>query len=403
MNPATPGQKPNRLPRTVVVIGLVSLFNDFASEMAVPLIPLLLVTVLSAGPVALGLIEGVADTVSNLLKLWAGRHSDLYGRRRKPYVVFGYLLSNLVRPLIGLSGSWLTVLTIRVTDRIGKGVRTAPRDALIADAIHDRQAGRAYGFHRALDHAGAVLGALAAAAIVYWGTQRLDIVIALSAIPGLLAVSLITFGVKETQRPAGVDTEPAPLSWSRLSPLSRRYLMVLACFSLGKIPETFLLLRGHELGMSVVELLLLWAAMHVVKASISEQAGRHTDRVGRRPLILTGWMVYAVTLFALAFVDRPLMLWAWSLALGFYFGLTEGAERALVRDLAAPAERGTAFGWFHMLVGLMAVPAGLMLGGLWSVFGARTAFLLSSAIALLAVTGFWQLVRIKRQNSGPNI
>ena len=403
MNPATSGQKPNRLPRTVVVIGLVSLFNDFASEMAVPLIPLLLVTVLSAGPVALGLIEGVADTVSNLLKLWAGRHSDLYGRRRKPYVVFGYLLSNLVRPLIGLSGSWLTVLTIRVTDRIGKGVRTAPRDALIADAIHDRQAGRAYGFHRALDHAGAVLGALAAAAIVYWGTHRLDIVIALSAIPGLLAVSLITFGVKETQRPAGVDTEQAPLSWSRLSPLSRRYLMVLACFALGKIPETFLLLRGHELGMPVVELLLLWAAMHVVKAAISEQAGSHTDRVGRRPLILTGWMVYAVTLFALAFVHQPLMLWAWSLALGFYFGLTEGAERALVRDLAAPAERGTAFGWFHMLVGLMAVPAGLMLGGLWSVFGARTAFLLASAIALLAVTGFWQLVRIKRQNSGPNI
>ncbi len=393
--PATPGSGRSKLPRTVVIVGLVSLLNDFASEMVVPLIPLLLATVLAAGPVALGLIEGVADTVSNLLKLWAGRHSDLYGRRRKPYVVFGYLLSNLVRPLIGISGSWLTVLSIRVTDRIGKGVRTAPRDALISDAIDDGVAGRAYGFTRALDHAGAVLGALAAAAIVYWGTARLEVVIALSAIPGLLAVGLFAFGIRETPRPVILPAERAPLSWARLSPMSRRYLMVLAFFTLGKIPETFLLLRGHELGLSVVELLLLWAAMHVVKAAISEQAGSHTDRVGRRPLILTGWMVYAVTLFALAFVTQPLMLWAWSLALGFYFGLTEGAERALVRDLATPAERGTAFGWFHMLVGMAAIPAGLLIGGLWSFYGVKIAFLVSSGLAGLATIGFWRWVELK--------
>lgn len=390
----------NKLPRSVVVIGLVSLLNDFASEMVVPLIPLLLATVLAAGPMALGLIEGVADTVSNLLKLWAGRHSDLYSRRRKPYVVVGYLLSNLVRPLIGLSGSWLTVLSIRVTDRIGKGIRTAPRDALISDAIDDGIAGHAYGFTRALDHAGAVLGALVAAAVIHWGTERLDVVIALSAIPGLMAVLLFGFGVREAPRPATLSAERAPLSWARLNPISRRYLMVLAFFTLGKIPETFLLLRGHELHMSVVELLLLWAAMHVVKAAVSEQAGQHTDRVGRRPLILTGWMVYAVTLFALAFVSQPLMLWAWSLALGFYFGLTEGAERALVRDLAVPEERGTAFGWFHMLVGLAAIPAGILIGGLWSFHGVKTAFLVSALIAALAAAGFWRLVQTKKPNSG---
>src|SRR3989338_8639430 len=216
---ATP---PKHLPRTIVVIGFVSLLNDFASEMVVPLIPLLLATVLAAGPVALGLIEGVADTVSNLLKLWAGRHSDLYGRRRKPYVVFGYLLSNLVRPLIGFSGSWLTVLSIRVTDRIGKGVRTAPRDALISDAIDHDIAGHAYGFTRALDHVGAVLGALAAAGIVYWGTPRLDVVIALSAIPGLMAVLLFAFGIREPARPDGINAERAPLRWSRPSPVTRR-------------------------------------------------------------------------------------------------------------------------------------------------------------------------------------
>jgi len=386
-----------RLPRAVVIVGLVSLFNDFASEMVTPLIPLLLATVLAAGPLALGLIEGAADAMSNLLKLWAGRHSDFYGRRRKPYVVAGYLLSNIVRPLIGVSGGWLTVLAIRVTDRVGKGIRTAPRDALIADAVHDGQAGRAYGFHRAMDHAGAVFGALAAAAIVYWGTARLDVVIALSAIPGLLTVGLIAFGIKETARRDSLSVERAPLSWSRLSPMSRGYLATLGFFTLGKIPETFVLLRGHELGMTVVELLCLWAAMHVVKVSLSEYAGRETDIHGRRPLILIGWLVYAAALLGLAFAASDKGLWGFSLLLGFYFGLTEGAERALVRDLAAPAERGTAFGWFHMLVGLAAIPAGLLLGGLWSFYGVKTAFLVSASLATLATVGFWRYVPVARR------
>ena len=394
MDSAGTGKTRSKLPRTVVIVGLVSLFNDFASEMVTPLIPLLLATVLAGGPVALGLIEGVADTVSNLLKLLAGRRSDLYGGRRKPYVVAGYLLSNIVRPLIGVSGSWLTVLAIRVTDRVGKGLRTAPRDALVSDAIDDGVAGRAYGFTRALDHAGAVLGALAAAAIVYWGTAKLDVVIALSAIPGLLAVGLISFGIREQSRPVAITAERAPLAWSRLSPMSRRYLAVLGFFTLGKIPETFVLLRGHELGMSVVELLCLWAAMHVVKVALSEYAGHQTDIHGRRPLILIGWLVYAAALLGLAFAASDKGLWGFSLLLGFYFGLTEGAERALVRDLAAPEERGTAFGWFHMLVGLAAIPAGLLLGGLWSMHSAKSAFLLSATLAAAATIGFWRYVPV---------
>ncbi|HEY8554565.1 MAG TPA: MFS transporter [Burkholderiales bacterium] len=381
------------LPRTVILVGLVSLLNDFASEMVVPLIPLLLATVLGAGPVALGVIEGAADAVSNLLKLWAGRHSDFAGRRRKPYVVFGYALSNIVRPLIAFSGTWFTVLGIRIVDRIGKGVRTAPRDALIADAVDDGQAGRAFGFARALDHAGAVLGALAAAAIVHFGTERLDLVIALSAVPGLATVALIAFGVTEPPRATPRTANPAPLAWGVLTAPTRAYLLALGLFTLGKIPETFLLLRGHELGMSTVELLLFWAAMHTVKVLVSEQAGRHTDRFGRRPFILGGWTLYAMTLFALAFAATPAMLWLWGVVLGFYFGLTEGAERALVRDLALPAERGTAFGWFHMLVGMAAIPAGLLLGGLWSLYGVTAAFLCSSAIAVLGVLGFWRFVR----------
>ena len=390
--PATTVAIPARLPRAVVVLGFVSLLNDFASEMVVPLIPLLLATALAAGPAILGLIEGVADAISNLLKLWAGRRSDMAASGRKPFVVAGYLLSNIARPLIGISGSWTTVLAIRVTDRIGKGVRTAPRDALLADAIVDGQAGRAYGFTRALDHAGAVLGALAAAAVVHFGTERLDIVIALSAIPGIAAVALIGMAVNEPHRFVAPEPVPPLPRWSALSPALRRYLLALGLFMFGRIPETFMLLRGHALGMSVVELLLFWAALHVVKASLSEFAGRVADRIGRRPIIASGWLVYAVTLLALAFVDSASGLWTFGLVLGIYFGLAEGAERALVRDLAHAAGRGTAFGWYHMVAGISAIPAGLLLGGLWSLFGVAPAFIASAALTALATVGFLRWV-----------
>jgi MFS family permease len=377
----------------VIVIGLVSLLNDFASEMVTPLIPLLLVTVLAAGPATLGLIEGLADTVTNLLKLWVGRVSDRPGRPRKPYVIAGYALSNAVRPLIGLSNHWLTVLAIRVTDRVGKGVRTAPRDALIAEAVEHATAGRAYGLTRALDHTGAVLGALTAAAVVWLGTEQLEQVILLSALPGMLAVALIAFGVREPpRRRLVVASAPPSLRWSRLGAPTRRYFTALALFALARIPETFLLLRGHELGLAVVELLLLWAAMHVVKSAVSESAGRLSDRIGRRPVILAGYALYGAVLAGLAFVDQAPLLWAGALLLGGHYGLTEGAERALVRDLTRPAERGTAFGWFHMIVGLAAIPGGLLLGGLWQLYGARPALLASAALAVLATLWFWRRV-----------
>ena len=382
-----------RLPRTVVVIGFVSLLNDFASEMVTPLIPLLLITVLAAGPLALGFIEGLADTITNLLKLWAGRRSDRAGRR-KPFILFGYTLSNLVRPLLGLSGSWLMVLGIRVTDRVGKGLRTAPRDALLADAIPAGMAARAYGFTRALDHSGAVLGALAAAAVVHWGTERLDLVIAFSAIPGMFAVLLVVYGIHETPHKISIPEKLPPLRWRTLSAKTRAYLIAVGLFALGRIPETFLLLRGHELGMSVVALLLLWAAMHTVKALTAEGAGRLADRRGRRPVLLAGYSVYVLALSGLAFTQSITPLWLLSLALGLHFGLTEGAERALVRDLAPSAERGTAFGWFHMFVGLAAIPAGLLLGGLWTLSGANSAFLVSAAITAAASLFFWWRVRV---------
>lgn len=389
----TPKTSQRRLPRTVYVVGLISLLNDFASEMVTPLIPLLLVTVLAAGPVALGLIEGLADTVTNLLKLWAGARSDRAGRRRKPFILLGYSLSNVVRPLLGLSSSWLMVLAIRVTDRVGKGLRSAPRDALLADAIPHGMAARAYGLTRALDHSGAVLGALAAAAVLHWGTERLDLIIAFSAIPGLFAILFVVFGIQEPIVKAAAAKIHAPVHWQRLSTKTRTYLIAVGLFALGRIPETFLLLRGHELHMSVVQLLLLWAALHTVKALTAESAGRLADRIGRRPVLLAGYAVYVLALIGLAFAESIWHLSLLCLVLGLYFGLTEGAERALVRDLAPTAERGTAFGWYHMIVGVAAIPAGLLLGGLWALIGAQTAFLVSASIAAASSLFFWWRVR----------
>ena len=390
-----------RLPRTVIIVGLVSMLNDFASEMVVPLIPLLLATVLGAGPAALGAIEGGADAVSNLVKLWAGRNSDMLGRRRKPFVVLGYLVSNIFRPLIGTSASWITVLGIRISDRIGKGLRTAPRDAMIADAAVNTGAGRAFGFARALDHAGAVLGALTAAAVVHWGTHNLEAVIALSAVPGSLAVALIALGIKEPPAVEQRAATPAPLRWHALHKDARGFLVAVALFSLGRIPETFLLLRGHELGLGTVPLLILWAALHAFKSLLSNLAGKMADRYGRHPLILAGWGLYVAALVWLALSDSPALLVAGAFILAAHFGLSEGAERALIRDVASAEERGTAFGWYHMLTGLAAILAGLTLGWLWVLYAAKTAFLASALLGGVGTMVFWwnSRSRIGRTNA----
>ena len=265
-----------KLPRTVVVLGLVSFFNDFASDIVIPLIPILLATVLAAGPVALGLIEGVADAVASLLKLWSGRHSDVMSGRRKGLIVAGYTLSNIARPMLGLAGSWPVVLVLRSIDRVGKGLRSAPRDALVADATPPHMRGYAFGFHRALDNGGAVAGGLTAAAVLAWSDLSLTEVILWSAVPGFVAVLLLGAGVK-VEKPAAVQVPVAlpPLRWSALSLPMRRYLLVLMLFTFARASETFILLLGHQLGVGVVELLLLWSALNLAKA-VTSTWGRTT-------------------------------------------------------------------------------------------------------------------------------
>lgn len=384
---------PKTLPRTVIVLGLVSFFNDFASDIVIPLIPILLATVLAAGPVALGLIEGVADAVASLIKLWSGRHSDLMSGRRKGLAVAGYTLSNIARPLLGLAGSWPVILLLRSIDRVGKGLRSAPRDALVADATPPGMHGYAFGYHRAMDNGGAVAGSLAAAAVLAWSDLSLTEVILWSAVPGFVSVLLLGVGVKEENKtpdnppgsaPATMRVALPPLRWGVLSLPMRRYLLVLMLFTFARASETFILLLGHQLGVGTVELLLLWAVLNLCKAATSTWGGRLADSLGRGTLMLLGWTTFAVSFLMLSTVEHSAGLWSVSIFYGLCAGMSEGAERAIISDYASPRERGTAFGWYHLMVGIAAIPAGLLFGSIWQFHSAAMAFFFAGSLAALS-------------------
>ena len=375
-----------RLPRTVIVLGLVSFLNDLASEMVTPLIPIFLAGSLGAGALALGTIEGVADAVASFLKLGSGRLSDVLGGRRKGLTLAGYAISNLVRPLIGLAQHWTQVLGLRALDRLGKGVRNAPRDALIADVTPPEMTGQAFGLHRALDNGGALAGALVAAAILYWTPLPIPRVILLSAIPGSLAVLLILVGVQERQPSLSSASTPIlpALRWRNLSTSMRRYLLIVALFTLARVSETFIVLRGHELQMSTIELLLLWASLNGVKALVGTPGGKLADRMERARFLALGWMAFGISFAIIGQVTGATGLWISVLIFGFFVGATEGAERALVNEFASPRERGTAYGWYHLTSGLTAVIAGVGFGALWDFWKASAAFGVAGALALLA-------------------
>jgi MFS family permease len=387
----------HKLPATVIAIGLVSFLNDMASEMVTPFIPILIATVLGAGPVILGLVEGAADAAASLLKLWAGRYSDLKHGRRKRLMVFGYALSNLARPLLGLVSSWGALLLLRSLDRAGKGLRTAPRDALLADSTHADIHGFAYGYHRAMDNAGALGGTLLAIAALSWMHWPVDEVILWSAVPGALVLLVLIFGVRE---PARVEAEREKIrapdsamisSWSLLSSPMRRYLWVLVLFTFARASETFILLRGNELGMSLVQVLLLWATLNVSKSAASVPGGRMADKFGKGRMTIISWSGYALSFVLLGLVEHSSALWFVTVLYGLLIGLGEGSERALISLYADERERGTAFGWYHLAVGISAIPAGVLFGTVWHYWNAGDAFIFAGVLSLLSVLllRFW--------------
>lgn len=376
----------HKLPATVIAIGLVSFLNDLASEMVTPFIPILIATVLGAGPVILGLVEGVADAAASFLKLWAGRYSDGKRGRRKKLMVWGYGISNLARPLLGIVSSWGALLLLRSLDRAGKGLRNAPRDALLADSTHPAIHGFAYGFHRAMDNAGALGGTLLAVAALSWLHWKVEEVILWSVVPGVLVLVVLIFGVREPPRlEVEIEKLRAPLAWTLLSRTMRRYLWVLVLFTFARASETFILLRGNELGMSLVQVLLLWATLNVSKSATSLLGGRMADRFGMQRLTIISWTGYAVSFFLLGLVEHGDALWIVTVLYGLLIGLGEGSERALISMYADERERGTAFGWYHLTVGLSAIPAGVLFGAVWHYWNAGAAFLFAAGMALLCV------------------
>lgn len=380
-----PQQSPVRLalPATVVALGVVSLLTDLSSEMIYPLLPVFLTTVLGAGPQALGLIEGVAESTASLLKVVSGRWSDR-ARRRKPLVVAGYSLAGAMRPLIGLAATWPAVLLLRFADRVGKGLRTSPRDALIADATPPAQRGEAFGLQRSLDHAGAVAGPLVAAALLTFVGLSLRAVFLLAVVPAVAVVVVLVGWVREVPRDTVEAHGRIIGAWHELGRPLHRVLAALLLFTLGNSTDAFLLLRLSSVGVSAAGVALLWSAFHIVKMLSAYAAGRVSDRLGRRPLVTAGWALYAVIYFAFAVADSQGAVIATFLTYGLYYGLTEPVERAWVADLAPPHLRGTAFGLYHGVIGLAALPASLLFGLLWQRFGAPAAFLTGAGLALAA-------------------
>ncbi len=304
----------------------------------------------------------------------------------------------MVRPFLALAGAAWHVLGIRFADRVGKGLRTSPRDALIAASVAPHERASAFGLHRAMDHVGAIIGPLIAMAILALSSEDLRLVFWLTAVPGALAVIALVVGVREAPRPA---PDPAPVAEAPARPPRRpllRFLVPLGLFTLGNSTDAFLLLKAGTAIGSLTSLPLLWAGLHVVKALTSVPGGRLADRWGIRRTITLGWLAYAAIYVGFAFAETPAAIWVLFLAYGVYHGLTEGAEKALVAEVAPRSRRGTAFGWYHLTLGMLTLPASLIFGGLWDAFGPRTAFLTGAALAVAAVVALSTLARAVKED-----
>ena len=393
------------LPKPVWLLGWVSLATDAATEAIYPLLPFFLTNVLRAGPVSLGVIEGAAEAANSILKILSGRLADR-SRAKRPIVVAGYALSSAVRPLIAVAQSWTHVLAIRLVDRVGKGVRGAPRDAMLASWATDSTRGRIYGFHRAMDHAGAVVGPLAATAFLFCYPGEYRTLFALTIVPGAIAVALL-FLVKEdddrvvssvvsgsSRTPTDISrTSAGPSTHDPLPRAFKQFMLVLMLFTLGNSTDAFLLLKLTDAAGGVQYVPLMWSALHVVKATVSVIGGAWSDRIGRRAVIAIGWLIYAAVYAGFAVSTSLVSLLPLFLVYGLYFGFAEGTEKALVADLAPASRRGFAFGVYNAVLGVGQLAASVLFGLLWTAVSPAAAFAAGAALALLSTALLFVVVR----------
>jgi MFS family permease len=394
------------LPRNVLALSFVSLLNDTSSEIIYPLLPAFLALTLGASPFAIGLIEGFAESVSSILKLFSGYLSDRFDTRKWP-VFFGYSLAAFTRPILAFVSSWPQVLIVRVADRMGKGIRGAPRDALIASSVSRRERGFAFGFNRAADNLGAVLGPMAAFLLLTLFAANQDdpkaaeyqLVFFFASVPVVAGLLVVFFFIKDERLRKDDDPEPVRFTLAGFDRNFKRLLVVIAIFTLSNSTDAFLLLRAQQTGIHPAALPLLWMVLHLSKVGSSLVGGGLSDRFGRKKLIVAGWIVYALVYCGFAFVNTPWQSWTLFIIYGVYFGLTEGVEKALVADLVHENRRGTAYGLYNLAIGITVFPASLLFGLAWTELNASTAFLISAAVSVSAAIAMGLLIEPRPQGS----
>jgi len=380
------------LSQNAFLFGFISMLNDFSSELTLRTLPLYLSNVLGIKTEIIGLIEGIADTTSTLLKLISGYLSD-FVKKRKALVFLGYALSNLSRPFLYWTTTWPVALLIRFLDRVGKGVRTSPKDALIADSTEPENLGKAFGFNRALDPFGAVLALFTAAAILHWSEaptvsmsrEIFQKLIIISTIPGVLVLFLLAFFIKEVPPKEEKTSKKFSLSFHELDLRFKRFLVVLILFTLGNSSDAFLILKAKENGMTIVEIFLMLGFFNLISVLVSYPAGALSDKIGRLKLIAGGFLVYALLYFGFAVISNPKIFAVLYILYGAYYGITEGVEKAMVADLVPSEKRASAYGLYNAAIGLSALPASLIAGILWDIVNPAAAFYFGSMMALLAV------------------
>lgn len=387
------------LPRNVFVLSLVSLLNDTSSEIIYPLLPAFLVITLGTSTFAVGLIEGLAESISSLLRLFSGYYSDKI-RQRKPLVLLGYSLSSITRPLLAFVSSWHQVFLVRISDRIGKGIRSAPRDALLASEVPPEKRGLAFGFNRAADNFGAVLGPVISFALILFiaeDTNNLSVeeyrqIFLIASVPALLGLVVVAFLVKDVV-PNNINTKiQIKFSLSDFDPNFRKFLFAVSLFTLSNSTDAFLLLKAQQTGVNTALLPILWVLLHISKVVSSLIGGDFSDRIGRKKLILSGWITYSLVYLGFAFADEAWQVWVLFFMYGFYFGFTEGTERAFIADLVSEEKRGTAFGLYAFALSITVFPASLIFGAIWDLVNSTFAFVFG---AILSMCAFFLLLTVE--------
>jgi MFS family permease len=402
----TPPRKIFGLHPNIFFLGLVSLLTDISSEMIFTIMPLFVVNVLGGGAIAVGFIGGLSDGTDAILRIFSGRISDRI-KQRKLLAVIGYGFSTMVKPFMLLANTWGATLAVRFGDRIGKGIRSSPRDALLADSLETEKRGRGFGIHRAMDTAGACLGLAIAAVIIYFfqgGGLKLELftyqwLVAFGVIPAVMAVLVLLFFVHEKRKKFAVATAaqdaPSAKTSIKFDTRFKLFLLVMGIFTLGNSSDFFVILRAQDLGTSVLNITLMLVLFNITYALVSTPAGILSDKIGRRKVIALGWLIYALIYLGFALSNSVWLIWGLFAGYGVYYGITEGASKAFVADLVPAERRGTAYGYYNGVVGIALLPASILAGWLWDKINPATPFYLGSALAFVAMLGLMILVKEK--------